>query len=175
MGELVVLAETPETALDGDRGARYPAETRDLARQLWTFKYARNAERVAEELRKEFPQLEARTVRYWANRDRWAERAAADVAAIAPDLDHSIVTDLIAGASEGAQYLRAAARGDVRAEPARVNASVSLLHMAGYAPRPGTDPRRPEPPERDGAAAGLGGLTPAEVRGRLLRSLGVGG
>ena len=173
MAELVVLAERTESQAGAEHVDRYDDETRELARQLWTFRLGRNAERVAEELRESFPRLEARTVRYWATRDRWAERAAADIAAIAPALHQSIVVDLIAGAGEGVQHLRAVARGEVKAEPARVNASVSLLHMAGYAPRPGSDPKRPEPPERDGAG-GLAGLPAEEVRSRLLRSLGVG-
>ena len=174
MGELLVLADTADTRAESGHGTRYSDEIRELARQLWTFRFGRNTERVAEAMQEKCPNLDARTVRRWALDGGWAVRAGQDVAAIAPAIHEAIVVDLIAGASEGAQYLRAAARGDVRAEPARVNASISLLHMAGYAPRPGTDPRRPEPPERDGAG-GLAGLPPEEVRSRLLRSLGVGG
>ena len=104
--------------------------------------------------------MEAHTIRRWAVGGRWAGRTAADIVSRAPDLPASIEVDLILGAGEGAHHLRAVARGEVKAEPARVAAPVALLDRAGHAPRPGDSPGPPEKPERDPAAAAFGDLSP---------------
>ncbi len=154
--------DTRLLAFPASTGTRHDAEVRELARQLWGFVHGRNAEAVARALAAiaekcpeergpadadwpdGAPVPTARTVRRWAEEEGWAERVERDIVAIAPGIYQSIVVDLIAGAAEGASYLRAAVRGDRPAEPARVNAAHGMLDRAGFKPReaplPLTDP-----------------------------------
>jgi hypothetical protein len=117
---------------------RYPDEARDLARQLWGFKLSRNAEAVAREMQTDYPGIEGRTIRRWADDGRWAETITQQVRALAPAIHEGILIDLMVGAAEGAGYLRAAARGEERAVQARVTAAIALLDRYGLSPR--TDP-----------------------------------
>ena len=55
---------------------------------------------------------------------------------MAPAIRASVITDLIAGGPEAVQTLRQMARGEIKAEPARVNACVALLDRVGFTPRP---------------------------------------
>lgn len=156
-----------ETLPESDRGTRYDDETRDEAYQLWAFRYGRNAERVAEAMQERFPGLDGRTVRYWAQRDDWAVKVRQDLTALAPAIQQAIITDVIAGAGEGAQHLRAVARGEAKAEPARVNACLGLLDRAGFGARP-AQPVAPEP-ERATVLSReeIRAMTPDQMRERM--------
>ena len=163
------LVPDTRTALPpSHHGTRYGADTRDAAYQLWAFKHGRNAEAAARELGEECPGLEGRTVRRWAAEGGWAERVEREVVALAPAVHRATVVDLIAGAGEAAAYLRAAVRGEQRAEAARVNAAVALLDRAGFGPPPGG---RLEPDPPPGVAAEAAGLGVEELLRRRLARL----
>ena len=162
-------AETRVVPLDSHRGTRYSAEDRERVREAWFFLHSRNAEATARALQGEFPGLEGRTIRYWAAEEGWAAWGEDRLAALAPGIADSVKVDLIAGSVDAAAYLRAAVRGEAKAEPARVNAAVALLDRGGHARREGTEPLLPRPRRR---APVLGSAeTPAAARGALLRSL----
>lgn len=99
------MHETHETALVPTRGHRFDDETRQLAYELWLLKADRNATRtqqmLAEQIRAEVEAAEeefgpiddenvkiptVRQVQNWAKDGNWAERAADDIARIAPKL-----------------------------------------------------------------------------------------
>ena len=101
-------------------GTRYDEETRERARELWFFLYGRNAEAGAKALEKECPGLEGRTVRRWAADGEWATWGEAAIGELAPGLAEAVVIDLVAGGPESVAYLRAAVRGEQKAEAARV-------------------------------------------------------
>jgi hypothetical protein len=128
--QAMVASPSPSTT-----ATRYDAEARDLARQLWGFKHSRNAAAVARELGWTYPGLDERTIRRWAADEAWAVSIARSCRELAPAIHEGILVDLLAGAAEGASYLRAAARGDEPAAQARVTAAVALLDRYGVGPR----------------------------------------
>ena len=140
-------ADTRILPFSSHTGTRYDGETRERARQLWSFVHGRNGEAVAAAMQEECPGLEGRTVRRWAAEDGWAERVERDIRELAPAVHGATVVDLIAGSGEAIGYLRAAVRGEQKAEPARVNAALGILDRVGFGRREG--PLLPEP-----AAAG---------------------
>ncbi len=156
--------DTATLALESHHGTRYTDEARELAYQLWAFKHGRNASSVAAAMQDEHPGLDERTVQRWAKDGDWVVKVRQDLTALAPAIQQAIITDLIAGAGEGAQHLRAVARGEAKAEPARVNACLGLLDRAGFGPRP-AQPIAPEP-ERAAILSReeIRSMTPEEMR-----------
>ncbi len=132
------VAEQPLVRVPSTTSTRYDDEARDLAWQLWGFKHSRNGEAVARELQETYPGIDGRTIRRWADEGTWAETIPQQIRALAPAIHEGILIDLMAGAAEGASYLRAAARGEERAVQARVTAAIALLDRYGLGPR--TDP-----------------------------------
>lgn len=120
-------------------GKQWPDETRELAYQLWAYVHGRDAKAVAATLAREHhATVPERTLQHWASSGRWAERAAGDLAAIAPALHQGIVADLILGAVESARLLRRSVSPDTapdeRPDKVAVTAALALLDRAGYSP-----------------------------------------
>ncbi len=126
------MVASPSTSTNA---TRYDAEARDLARQLWGFKHSRNAAAVAREMGRSYPGIDERTIRRWATDEAWAVSIAQGCRELAPAIHEGILIDLMAGAQEGAAYLRASARGDENAAQARVTAAIALLDRYGMGPR----------------------------------------
>ncbi len=115
-------------------GRRYPAETVEMAYQLWAFKHGRNAQSVSDELSTEDNPLPVATVYRWAKEQRWAERADREIRELAPAIHAANVTSLIAGGPEAIQALREVTRGegDPLTMGHRVKAAVAILDRTGY-------------------------------------------
>jgi hypothetical protein len=101
---------------------------------------------LSHELRTPLP---ARTVQHWASSERWEDRAAAELAAIAPNIHAGIVADLIIGAQEAARTLRRSVSEDPeggRPDKTQVTAALALLDRAGYSPLGRVAPVAPTAP-----------------------------
>lgn len=127
-------AETRETSQHGNR---YPDSIKELGYQLWAFKCGRDSKQVAADLLlAEDVQVHERTIRDWSHRYQWAERASSDLAAIAPDMLRTSVSELIAGSHEASHYLRRVANGaEEKPDKVRVAAAIAILDRVGIGPR----------------------------------------
>ena len=113
--------------------------TRDLAYQVWAFVAGRSLKGTQETLRLDHEvEVPYRTLVDWTTRYQWAERADADLLAIAPDIDKQTIGELILGKLEAARCLRRAVREGVTKEgrPSReeIMASIALLDRTGHSP-----------------------------------------
>jgi hypothetical protein len=125
---------TRDTAQHGNR---YDDSLKELAYQLWAFKCGRDSRQVASELlQAEDVQVNDRTIRYWSTAYQWSERASSDLAAIAPDMLRTSVSELIAGSHEASRYLRRVVNGaEERPDKVRVAAAMAILDRVGIGPR----------------------------------------
>ncbi len=115
-------------------GRRYPAQTVEVAFQLWAFKHGRSAQSVSDELSTEDNRLPVATVYRWAKEHGWAERSDREIRELAPAIHASNVTSLVAASPEAIQALREVARGegDPLTMGHRVKAAVAILDRTGY-------------------------------------------
>lgn len=114
-------------------------ETRQLAYQVWAFVAGRSLKATQTTLRLDHEvEVPYRTLVDWTTRYQWAERADADLLAIAPDIDKQTIGELILGKLEAARCLRRAVREGVMKEdrPSRdeIMASIALLDRTGHSP-----------------------------------------
>jgi hypothetical protein len=89
-----------------------------------------------------------RTVQHWASVDHWSERAREDIASIAPDVHHTIVSEMLLGAVESVRLLRQSVGDSVATRPdkTQVFAAFGLLDRAGYSPLGRISPVQPSAP-----------------------------
>jgi len=126
-------------------------ETRQLAYQVWAFVAGRSLKATQTTLRLDHEvEVPYRTLVDWTTRYQWAERADADLLAIAPDIDKQTIGELILGKLEAARCLRRAVREGVTKEerPSRdeIMASIALLDRTGHSPlNRAPSPQLPKP------------------------------
>lgn len=149
--------------------AEWPEEMRETAYQLWTFIHGRSCRAVAQAISAEQRvALPPRTVQHWAATERWEERAAAELAAIAPAIHQSIVADLILGAQEAARTLRRSVAEDdgsgaARPDKTQVQAALAILDRAGYSPLGRVAPVAPTAPATAATLPDVAALALADV------------
>lgn len=143
-------------------------QTRDLAYQLWAFAAGRQVSRVAALLASpEHNQpVPERTLRDWVTRYRWAERAAEDVARIAPDLRYQAFSELLFAGLDGARYIRRVNAGEEHPDKVRAQLAIAAVDRIGFSPVGKGDPTAaitPPAETRAIAPADLTGLTPDQL------------
>lgn len=131
---------TPPTSY---RGTRYDQDCRRKARELWAFVHSRNGEAVARAMQEEYPGIEGRTIRRWAEEDEWAAWVDAAIVDLAPHIHRSMVVDLILGAAESSRILRAMQRGELPPDPVKARICFGFMDRVGFTPRTSGEPLAP--------------------------------
>jgi hypothetical protein len=119
------------------RGVRTPSEVRRLAYQLWAFECGRNCRAVASQLG-----VGDYNVERWAKKERWAERADAELAAIMPDLIRQSAANLRLAAHHASRRLLTIVNDPAPINHREVDALVKVVAHGGFSPT-GRDPLPP--------------------------------
>jgi hypothetical protein len=158
-------------------GTRYSDETRELARQLWTWRCDRNAARTVAELAKELspdePLPTEQAVRLWVNGENWAIRADDDIAALAPAIQRRDAARMFVLRSKAIDDIAAIQHGELAGKDAQLRQSNAF----GILNRTGMSDKEPAAPSLAGGQP-TNALTPQaasalsqEERNRLRQEL----
>lgn len=117
-------------------GQRAPDALRETAYQLWAWQCGQNAERVAQDLGIDHPDvdLDGRTVRGWCQQDGWRVRYEEERSELVPGMARYAAARQLQNALPGAiSYVEAVANGTVAPNKDRLTACRMVMDAAGFA------------------------------------------
>lgn len=125
----------PADSADIHEYARWPAETRAYAYELWALDEAGNCRRVALRLAAEgYGDVPERTVRYWRDADDWDGQLSEAMALAFPQIGRRIASRLMLAADSGSGYLQRVNDGTEAPDKSRVTAALGALDRVGHSP-----------------------------------------